>query len=100
MFKPTRKQEVQSLTATNAEQTVTMPSSYAKVFISTVGTAPNDAIRVSINGSPAAVTGSAGFLIVRGNPLVIRNHAINVIKYIRDGGAGANVEFSILGMWN
>ena len=100
VFKPTINQEVLSLTATDTKQSVTLASSYAQLIISCVGTSPNNAIRVSINGSPVTVTGTAGFLVLSTMPLMLDHHQINTIDYIRDSGAGSDVAFSLIGMWH
>lgn len=95
--KLSRKDAFHQLQATNTEQEVNMQNqAYSKLIIDVVN---SGAIRVQINGVPETFDGQNGYLVSYEKPLIIYNHVVNSIKFIRDFDMTFNVDFQVLGLY-
>lgn len=101
VFEATRNQEVSSLTATSSAQELTINTQYRKTIITVLSAGTTGvAIRVQINGNPDSFDADTGILVTDFAPLVIDNHFVESLKYIRESGQSADVKISVLGMWH
>lgn len=96
MFKPTRKLKVNELQATDSVQSVDFAENPVKTIIDVT---TSGSIRVQIDGEPGTLDGSNGIFVSYEKPLVLYDHYVNNIKFIRDLGMTGNVNFQIIGFY-
>lgn len=96
MFKPTRKLIVKELQATESVQSVDFVENPVKTIIDVTS---SGSIRVQINGEPETLDGSNGIFISFEKPLVLYDHYVNNIKFIRDIGMTGDIDIQIIGFY-
>jgi hypothetical protein len=94
----TRKQKFLTGTATDTKQDLNIgANALAKMIIDVT---ISGAIRIQINGEPETLDGDNGILISYEKPLVLFNHIVNSISYIRESSMSSDVSFQVLGLFH
>jgi len=97
MFKPSRNIVYHNLTATNTVQDLPFTQCPLNTRIEVLDA--TSIIRVSINGNPAVLSGTAGIVVKTGTPLELKSTYIDDIKYIRESTMSADIKFQIVGTY-
>ncbi len=93
-----RKQKFLQATATDTKQDLAIGNNaFAKLIIDVVD---SGAIRISINSEPNTVDGDNGILVTYEKPLIIYDHIVNTISYIREDSMSSDVDFQVLGLYH
>jgi hypothetical protein len=93
-----RKQKFLEATATATKQDLAIgKNAFAKLIIDVT---ESGAIRVSINGEPETLDGNNGILVPYEKPLVLFNHIVNTISFIRENSMTGDIDFQVLGLYH
>lgn len=96
MFKPTRKVILHELSATVSPQEVIFGDLPLKTIINVLATG---SIRLQINDVPVTFDSTHGIFLDNTKMMVLTDHYIDKIKYIRNSTMSGDIAFQIIGLY-